>query len=519
MRYARSGFRREGLFDAMPRPALPATLLPCALVLALLGPSAAQDAAREAARAAELYAPSVWDLPLGAHASALRASEFINYACGTDGGPPSQPIGGWSDWAKCKPEPATGLFEVYFEYDDEPEFVARARDLATQAALYAGTTIYGLPVVASALFDSNGFFVRLRIVSDARAPVEKRELGASLSGYLAVRFGDALWACASLPARAGETEYRGSYLRRLCRQEEAAGLTTAAAEDRATLTLETHSYRKPGQSAIDPLTRRATTGAFESSTRFEAFLALGIPDAARRLAELVPAAEAASDVRELLACPSCDHAGKNLKRADLRGADLAGARLAGANLHAAQLAGANLRGADLSRANLNRADLRKAALTGARMPDAMLYAARADGADLTDADLSGVLAGEVQLIGATLRQARLVDADLRRARLGGADLTQADLSGSWLMDALLARASLRGARLLRTVLWAAVLTDADLSGAIARDADFSRASLRAANLRAADLSGARLDTANLADARLDGTNLTGAELPAGFTPP
>ena len=55
-----------------------------------------RDAERRAAEQAGLYAPSVWDLELGAHATELNRRDSIDYACGTNGGAPSRPIGGFN---------------------------------------------------------------------------------------------------------------------------------------------------------------------------------------------------------------------------------------------------------------------------------------------------------------------------------------------------------------------------------------------------------------------------------------
>ncbi len=60
---------------------------------------------------------TIWDIHLGDTASAIP-DEYINYACGTNGGPPSLPLPNFAAFKKCKPE-ADGLREVYFEYDDE----------------------------------------------------------------------------------------------------------------------------------------------------------------------------------------------------------------------------------------------------------------------------------------------------------------------------------------------------------------------------------------------------------------
>ena len=61
----------------------------------------------------------IWDLALGANMD-TQPTDFVDFACGNGGGPPSLPLGGWADFKRCKPE-ASGLREVYFRYDDERE--------------------------------------------------------------------------------------------------------------------------------------------------------------------------------------------------------------------------------------------------------------------------------------------------------------------------------------------------------------------------------------------------------------
>src|SRR5262249_34654725 len=70
----------------------------------------------------------VWDLKLGTSAAALPDG-FVDYACGTNGGPPSTPLASFQDFWRCRPEPS-GLREVYFRYDDELEYWAQANNLA-----------------------------------------------------------------------------------------------------------------------------------------------------------------------------------------------------------------------------------------------------------------------------------------------------------------------------------------------------------------------------------------------------
>src|SRR6266571_2863657 len=108
-----------------------------------------------ATTAADAQAPrraSVWDLKLGQPVAAQPApQEFQNFACGSNGGPPRVQLSGWADFARCRAEP-NGLHEVYFEYDDELEYIARAKDIDREITRWAGTTEVAFPVVVSALF-------------------------------------------------------------------------------------------------------------------------------------------------------------------------------------------------------------------------------------------------------------------------------------------------------------------------------------------------------------------------------
>ncbi|MBA3773863.1 MAG: pentapeptide repeat-containing protein, partial [Ramlibacter sp.] len=101
----------------------------------------------------------------------------------------------------------------------------------------------------------------------------------------------------------------------------------------------------------------------------------------------------------------------------------------------------------------------------------------------------------------------LSDADLRGAVLSGANLSGAVLSDADLRGAVLSGANLRGADLSDAGLRGAVLRDADLRGA-----DLSGANLRDAVLRGANLRDAVLRGANLRDAVLRGAVLRGANL-------
>ena len=451
---------------------------------------------------------SFWDIPLGAHALELNPTLFAEYACGTNGGPPSTLIGGWGDYARCAPEPETGYHEVQFRYDDEPEYWARANRASALILTFEGTKIFTVSVIISALFDDDGFLVGLRAVTDNRVSDEERLRSISLRNFLMSRYDIDAWNCEDLPRLEGETPFGTTYLKQRCDQETAA----------VALAVEAHLYRKEGQYGINPANNIAAAGLFESTVRFEMFINGEIDDREQRLAFLVanpPEPSEAELNRDIaLDCPGCDLAGVNLKRQDLTGANLAGANLADANLHGAILVGANLSGADLAGANLNTANLRQADLSGAVLTDALLYAAVLDGADLSESDLTRAKAQGSRMTRADLSNARVVAVDLTGAVLSSVVALNTNFGGSWLNDAQMRRGDFTGADFLQAILQRAVLTDANLSDASFLGADLILADLRGASLTGTDFTGARLTMAKLAD-----TNREDALMEDAFDPP
>src|SRR5271163_5060343 len=109
-----------------------------------------------AAAAQDFHRSTIWDLVLGAPISAQPPpQEFQAFACGSNGGAPRAPLTGWADFKRC-PADADGLHEVYFEYDDEIENIARAHDNDREISRWAGTHEVMFPIIASALFDDAG---------------------------------------------------------------------------------------------------------------------------------------------------------------------------------------------------------------------------------------------------------------------------------------------------------------------------------------------------------------------------
>jgi hypothetical protein len=206
----------------------------------------------------------VWDIPLGARIADLP-DDYVDYACGTNGGPPSTPLAGWKDYRRCRPE-ANGLREVYFRYDDEIEYWAKANNLADQMEQYIGTKTYGFPVTVSALIGDEGRegaagIVRgIRIVTDPRDPTGDRDEAYLLRNFLNARFGREGWQCADMAAEPGESAVTGVFIKQRCEKDMDGGVHGV---------LVTRHLRKPGQSQYDPHSGRETTNQFESSVRFE----------------------------------------------------------------------------------------------------------------------------------------------------------------------------------------------------------------------------------------------------------
>jgi hypothetical protein len=204
------------------------------------------------------YTGDIRDLRLGLTAETMPEGYF-DFACGTNGGPPSQPIEGWADFARCRPEPS-GLREVYVTFDDEWAEIARANpdvDL-NWVHQFSGTVIAGFPVIVSVLFDEAGVVRGIRAVTDPRASVEKRSDAYLFSIPINRRFGSDGWACEDLPRETGETEIGGMFIKRSCRK----------LADGRELVIETHFYRRRGQTGFD-FQGQFVEGEFESTTRFE----------------------------------------------------------------------------------------------------------------------------------------------------------------------------------------------------------------------------------------------------------
>ena len=227
-----------------------------AMVLALLAGGKAALAQERPAK------PDFWAVTLGQKASEAKLDGFVDFACGTSGGPPGLPLKGLGDFARCKAE-ATGLHEVTFHSDDELEYWARAMERADLIAFFRGTQMYDFPVVLSLLISDAGVIAGGRVVTDPRAgDIRDRADFWLLGAFLQQRFGGDSWTCTDLPREDGENPVGSYYVKSRC-------LRTA---DTTHMMVERRLYQKKGQTFTDPLTGKPNTQAFESSTRFEMLL-------------------------------------------------------------------------------------------------------------------------------------------------------------------------------------------------------------------------------------------------------
>jgi hypothetical protein len=218
-----------------------------ALALCLIGPASAQQPL-----------PRIWDLQLPIPVGDLPEEEFVDPACGTNGGPAGLAIGSFERFERCRPE-ASGLREIWFRYDDEWELIARAARDPDAIARNNAMVVLGQPVTLSLLIDRAGLVQGYRIFTDSRADEELRAQAYGVAIAFKARFGADGWTCNDTPAAEGETPILGIFVKERC--EKAA--------DGIAITVESRHYYKPGQAMLDPNTGLPTVNQFESSARLQ----------------------------------------------------------------------------------------------------------------------------------------------------------------------------------------------------------------------------------------------------------
>lgn len=231
-------------------------------------PSAAQDFGVEVLNELvprDYVRGEIRDLKIGMHYSEILPDFYFEHACGSNGGPPLKPIGGFEDFAECEPEPVSGLHEAYVRYDDQNEFVVRLyRELEGEQLWlerFTGTKVGGHPVILSVLFNGEGIVNGVRAMSDPRASLDERRFAYLLRQQVLIKYGRAGWECVDLPPAPGERDVGGLFIKQVC---------TKAFPGEKWVRLETHLFRKPGQDGLDDA-GEYKPGDFEASTRLEIF--------------------------------------------------------------------------------------------------------------------------------------------------------------------------------------------------------------------------------------------------------
>jgi hypothetical protein len=213
----------------------------------------------------------VWDIAFGTSVANLPFNEFVDPACGTNGGPPSLPLDSLLEFARCPVEPATGLREVWFIYDDEWEYIARAYRDPLEIGRYSANTLFRQPIMTSLMIDAAGLVQGFRVITDTRAPIEVRLLAHDLYPILKGMFNDAPWMCVDLPPGDREAPHEGLFIKANC--EQVAPLRYMKAEGR-------HMH-KPGQDVREAVRLMDNAlGAFESSARLEVYSRAAVTGAA-----------------------------------------------------------------------------------------------------------------------------------------------------------------------------------------------------------------------------------------------
>lgn len=203
---------------------------------------------------------SIWDVKLGEPVSQIPDMEVVEISCGTNGGPPSLKLaGGFADFANCPAEPS-GLHEVYFQNDDEIDYLAKAQE-AEYKVLQGGTSIYAHPVMVSVLVDDDGIVRGIRIVTDERASTRERRVAVTLARNLKGRYGSWKQSCEDLPPGPGENPVGNQFVHEIC--------TGVSPDGDQAMRLESSFLRKKGQNALNTETQQLNVGYWQSQTRLE----------------------------------------------------------------------------------------------------------------------------------------------------------------------------------------------------------------------------------------------------------
>jgi hypothetical protein len=213
-----------------------------------------------AAAQAQTPPPKIWDITLGIPVTELPLKDFVDPACGTNGGPPARVLNGFDEFALCPAEASTGLHEIWFRYDDEMEYIARARRSGVLIRQYQANSLAGQPIITSFLIDDAGRVQGYRIVNDPRADAGTRIDAFNIADLFKGIAGMGL-PCTDLPPAEGERPINDVFIKEICEGKTGDNVVR----------VESRRYYKPGQYAVDPNENRAVENQFESSARLEVY--------------------------------------------------------------------------------------------------------------------------------------------------------------------------------------------------------------------------------------------------------
>jgi hypothetical protein len=209
----------------------------------------------------------LWQLVLGTPVTELLP-QYLDPHCGTNGGPPSTRLANWSAYAACPPDRATGLHEIWFTEDDETEYVGRAyRALGFDPGPASANVLFNHKVIYSLLVDDDGLVQGYRAFTDPRESTDYRYDAEFVGEALRNVYGYSAFTCTDFAAEEGQNPVDGRFVNQTC----------VAVTNGLHITIDRRFFRKPGQLVFDPVTRRATEGYFESSTRLEVIAADLVP--------------------------------------------------------------------------------------------------------------------------------------------------------------------------------------------------------------------------------------------------
>jgi hypothetical protein len=215
-----------------------------------------------ASGAAQAQSPiqKIWDIKLGIPIRDLPLNDYVDPACGTNGGPPARVLKGFEEFAQCPAEATTGLHEIWFRYDDEMEYVARARRSEIMVRQYQANALAGQPIITSLLIDDAGLVQGYRIVNDPRVEGRTRITAFGIADLFKGIAGPGL-DCTDLAPAEGERPIDDWFIKENCELKS----------DGRVYRIETRRFYKPGQFAVDPNDNRLTENLFESSARIEVY--------------------------------------------------------------------------------------------------------------------------------------------------------------------------------------------------------------------------------------------------------